>query len=462
MGRSRTGWNRVSWVAIGLASGLAPRVARADNTEPFFYSDDAAMTGGAVVAVTRDAGAIWYNPAGLGGVKRGQIDLSGSAFGVRIRNVPNALGTNLPGGRQSVSLDSADIFSAPHAIGLVRHLSDEVAMGFGLFITARDIRTAQSQVDVSGPALTDPTVTGRYRQRLDLSIDETRYHVGPAIGWQISPGLRIGASLFATYGKQNGFTQYALAAEADTPAGPSRQAALAQVRLAFSYFGVQPQAGIQWEPTSDGSLGLLVRAPELLLSSSADGASLQTSGAIVPGQPGEAQFLLEKPAVSFPAFTMVAPARFIAAAARRVSPRTWMSAELDVQAPFRNSGIEQSTVINARAGGRFAISDKLSAGVGIFSDRAPEPRLGSNFTDERVDHYGIATGLELRTPLSLTENPAADALVLSTTVAVKYAIGFGSVRAEEIDVVSTGPVPVREVDVVYHTIVPYIGSGILF
>jgi hypothetical protein len=61
-----------------LAIALAPRLVRADNTEPFFYSDDAAMTGGTVVASTRDAGAIWYNPAGLGGIRRGQIDLSGS------------------------------------------------------------------------------------------------------------------------------------------------------------------------------------------------------------------------------------------------------------------------------------------------------------------------------------------------------------------------------------------------
>lgn len=447
-------------VTMGLVA--APRTSRADNTEPFFYSDDAAMTGGAVVAWTRDAGAIWYNPGGLGGVRRGQIDLSGSAFGVRIRRVPDALGTTLPGGRQSVTLDSVDIFSAPHAIGLVRNLTDDLAIGFGFYITARDVRTAESEVDVNGPALTDPSVTGRYRQRLDLSIDQTRYHFGPALGWEITPGLRIGASLFGTYGKQNGFTQYALAAEADTPAGQSTQAALAQIRLAFSYFGIQPQGGLQWEPAPDWSLGLLLRGPEFLLTSSSNGATLETSGVLAPGQPGDARFLLAKPDVGFPAFTMVAPVRVIAAVARRLAPRTFVSAELDVQAAYTSSGIEQSTVINGRAGARFAVSEKLSAGVGLFSDRSPEPRLGDTFTDERIDHYGIATGIELRTPLSLTDKPEADALVLSTTIALKYALGFGSVRAEEVDLTSTAAIPPREVDVVYHTIVPYIGSGILF
>jgi hypothetical protein len=36
------------------------------------------------------------------------------------------------------------------------------------------------------------------------------------------------------------------------------------------------------------------------------------------------------------------------------------------------------------------------------------------------------------------------------------------VRAVDIDLVNNGTVPPRSVDVVYHTILPYIGSGILF
>jgi hypothetical protein len=134
-----------------------------------------------------------------------------------------------------------------------------------------------------------------------------------------------------------------------------------------------------------------------------------------------------------------------------------------VQAPFSNQGIEQALVINGRAGARFRISEKLGAGFGLFTDRAIEPRLGDEFTDERVDTYGVTTGLELRTPLSLTEHAEPDALVLSTTLAIKYAVGIGSVRAADIDLVdSSAVIPPRAVDVIYHTILPYIGSGILF
>lgn len=447
---------------VGFGALGFSRTARAENTEPFFYSDDAAMAAGSVVASTRDAGAIWYNPSGLGGVKRGQIDLSGSAFGVRFRTVPDALRTRLPGSTQSVTLGSADIFSAPHALGLVRNINESVSFGFGFYVTARDVRTAQSEAETTGPSITDPAVTARYRQRLDLSIDDTRYHFGPAIGWEVTEGVRLGASLFGTYGKRNGFAQFVISSEGTSAAGASTLFSIGQQRYAFSYFGLQPQVGVQWDPAPDWTLGVLVRAPELLLSSSSEGASITATGLVAPGATPAATFALEAPNQSFPTFTIVAPLRTVVGAAYQIAPRTWVSGEIDVQAGFSNQGIEQATVVNGRAGAHFRVTDKLGVGFGVFTDRATPPRLGDNFTDERVDAYGATAGIELRTPLSLSEHPAPDALVLSTTIALKYAIGFGSVRAADVDLVTFGDPPPREVDVVYHTILPYIGSAILF
>ena len=449
-------------LGVLLAVLAAAETSRAQSSESFFYSDDAAMTAGAVSAVTRDAGAIWYQPAGLGGIKRGQIDLSGSAFGVRIRNVPNGVGTTFPSGRQSVDLKSTDIFSAPHALGLVRHISDTVSAGFGLYVTSREVRTAESDITVNGPAIGDPNATGVYRQRLDIQIDSTRYHFGPAIGWEIADGLRVGASLFGTYGKQNGSIQFLIGQQAMLAGGDSTVLALAQSRVGFTYFGVQAQAGMQWDPSPDWGVSLLVRSPEMVLSESANGATLQSTTIVVPGRAPTATFGLTKATPDVGAFTVIAPMRVIGGVARRFGDRTWVSAELDVHLPFRNDIAEQDTVVNGRIGGRVRLSDKLGVGGGLYTELSGVPRTGAVFGDEKINEYGGTFGVELRTPLSLSEHPDPDALVLSTTLAVKYGVGFGEFRATDADLTTTDTPPPRVVTVTYHTIVPYIGSSILF
>lgn len=447
-------------VAIGSFALAFAREASAGNSDSFYYSDDAAMTAGAVVAKTRDAGSIWYNPAGLGGNQRGQIDLSATTFAIRIRKVPRALSTTVPGATShDIDLDSADFFSAPHALTLIRNVSDSLSLGFGLFVTKRDVRTAQSELTFPGDSGGPSSVPLDYRQRLDLQADVTTYHAGPSFGWQLGPTFRIGLSLFGTYGKSNSSAQYVL--DARNGPGDTLGFALIQDRTAFTYLGSQAAAGLQWDPTPEWNVGLLLRSPELLWKSSTDGVGIAASGSKgPPGQPGEASFALAHPQIDFAPTTMVAPARAILGVARSFGA-TWISAEIDGSLPVKNQGIDLVPTINGRVGARFVVSDTLGFGVGLFTDRANQRNVGLLLGDDRVDFYGATAGVQLRTPLSLTKNPSPDALVLSTTVALRYAIGFGEGRAVDIDL-TREDAPERLANVVYHEFIPYIGSGVLF
>lgn len=447
-------------LAVGFLVLASARRAQAGNSDSFYYSDDAAMTAGSVVAKTRDAGSIWYNPAGLGGNQRGQIDLSATTFAIRIRKVPRALSTTVPqGGTNDVELDSADFFSAPHALTLIRNVSDSVSLGFGLFVTQRDVRTAQSELSIAGTSPTTPSVPLDYRQRLDLQADVTTYHAGPSVGWQLSPSFRLGLSVFGTYGKSNSFAQYVL--DAKSASGDALAFALVQDRTAFTYIGSQATAGLQWDPTPEWNVGLTLRSPELLWTSSADGVGIAASGSVgPPGVEPEATFGLAHPDIQFPATTIVAPARAILGVARSFAA-TWISAEVDATMPVKNQNIDLVPTINGRAGARVVLSDAFGLGVGVFTDRSTQRAVSSTLFDDRVDFYGLAAGLQLRTPLSLTKNPAPDALVLSTTLAARYAIGFGDARAVDVDLANPDT-PERTASVVYHEIIPYIGSGVLF
>lgn len=99
-----------------------PRPASAQNTEPFYYSEDAAKVAGAVVARPGDSAALHYNPAGLASITRGRVSANGSVFGLRVRNFDDAFQTTFGGIDEQLDLRSTDVVSAPNALSASFHL----------------------------------------------------------------------------------------------------------------------------------------------------------------------------------------------------------------------------------------------------------------------------------------------------------------------------------------------------
>src|SRR5688572_24815439 len=89
-----------------VVMAMLPGVARAGNEDSYFQGNEAALFGGAVVAGVSDASSVWYNPAGLGSNERNKLDLSGSAFVLRVRTVDAGLVTELGGDRADNDLRS--------------------------------------------------------------------------------------------------------------------------------------------------------------------------------------------------------------------------------------------------------------------------------------------------------------------------------------------------------------------
>jgi hypothetical protein len=455
----RRGKGRTIGAAALLVSGLtlAPRLARAGNVDSFYFSDDAAMAAGAVTAQTRDSGAIWYNPAGLGGITDTRVNLSGSVLILRIRDIPGALNTTVPGPlTQSVDLDSHDFTSTPHALGIVRSLSDKVSVGLGVYVTSLDLRSSNSQVAFNGP----PSASGSYQQRIDTSLAGSHYNAGPAIGWQVVPNFRVGVALFGTYASLQAYDQYVLSVTG-TGTPPGLAFLLGMNRQALTYLGLQGQAGLQWEPEPSVHLGLVVRSPEVTVTSTTEGTQVSLSGTN-QNDPTATTFSLAAPTSPLGTFTVVQGVRVVVGIALDVTPHMWISAEGDYLSRVTTPGLEQADTFNARLGWRWQTSDSVVVGAGVFTDRSTALDAGSDLGQEKVDYYGATAGLTLLTPLALLSRPAgARPLVLTTTVAARYAYGWGSAAAVDVDLVG-GTVGTHTVPVAYHEIVPYIGSGVAF
>jgi long-subunit fatty acid transport protein len=453
MGKGR----RTAAIAVA-ATALVPRVARAGNTDSYYFSDEAAMAAGAVTANTRDSGAIWYNPAGLGGIESSRVNLSGSVLILRIRNIPGAVNTTVPGAdTQSVAMNSFDFTSSPHALGIVRNLSPTVSAGLGVYVTALDLRSADSQIQFSGSG-----GTANYQQRIDQSLAGSHYDAGPAIGWQVTPNFRVGAALFGTYASIQAYSQYAFAAQGSGAASPAPLAfLLGQNRTGFTWLGLHGQVGIQWDVAPGVHFGATLRSPEVTVTSSTTGTTLSLSGAN-NGDPTATTFALAAPTSPLGSFTVVQGLRALAGVSFDVAPRMWLSADADYQAAVTTPGLEQSDAVNVRLGWRWQTSDSLVVGAGLFTDRATDPNVGTDLGQEKVDYYGGTAGITLLTPLALGKRPAdAPPLVLSSTLAVRYAVGIGDAATVDLDF-GTGSIGSHAQAVVYHEIVPYIGSGVAF
>lgn len=448
---------RISCLLATLLVAVSPAAANAQSREQFFFSDNAALSGGAVVSVTDDSGSTYYNPAGLALNRRSTADLSASTFGVRIRPVDGVMVAQFPNGPSRLKLDSFDILSAPHAVAFTRRLGENVSLGLALYVVEFDVRTGE---DTKSGGL-DPATGERVRQHVDLDLQSNKYVFGPAIGWQVTSGFRVGFGIYGTYSKRvaSGRLIFDGQYPEEADGSVSVDFLVAHERGQASAFGIRAMAGLQWEPGEDWRIGLAARSPELQLTSSGQVLSLTAfadGGAAATSKPlfNETETKIEsKVALSM-------PPQFIAGVARMFGSKSFVAVDVDLQPPLRVPAIavDRDMTVNARVGGIGKVSERVSVGAGVFSDRATNRLLGSGIADDRIDWYGLSGGLQLRTLLPLADRNTGEPLVLATTIALRAAVGIGEARTYELD---GGLIP-RTADVRFYEFVPYLGSGLTF
>jgi hypothetical protein len=427
--------------------------ARAQNTGPFYYSEDAAKVAGAVVARPGDSAAIHYNPAGLASITRGRVSANGSVFGLRVRNFDDAFQTTFGGVDEQLDLRATDVVSAPNALSASFHLGS-VTLSAGLFVTERDVRQASDDL-VDAPVPDFPG--GLYTKRVEIQRDLTKYHLGTGLGFELAKGVRLGAAVFATYRTAASIAQYALGGTLD---GGSLYENLSynSVETRVGFFGT---VGLQADVSDRVHLGLVVRSPEVILHSSDTGGGIYSYANTLPGAADSEFYLLESTGLRAGG-TLAVPLSFTLGAMVQPTDALELSAEADLYTGLDNPelALDRQLTVNGRVGVRGRVSKEVVLGGGLFTDLSPATELGAFFTDERVDWFGGTLGITLLTPLALASRPDdEEGIVLSTTLAVRYALGTGQARAFLFgDLEDETPA----VDVVYHEVVPFFGSSILF
>lgn len=434
---------------------LASSTARAGNDDSFLQGNDAAMLGGAVAAVGEGPDMLWYNPAGLAGNVRGRIELSGSVFSYRFRSLDPYLSVDYPdGSTDSRGVRSREFQSVPSAISFARQVGDHVTIGLGVFIPIQD-------AFASSLSLQAERDEGALELATSASFQHQRIHAGPGIGFRVGR-LSLGVSLFGVYERVASNERPTLQIEAPE----IRVAATEEVRFELTRLALELVIGAQLELPRGVRLAATVRGPRIRISDRIDYEAL-AFGAFADTE--EADFFFERErgriALRDRRSVLAAPIEVLVGLG-------WRGARarvgLDARFTHAYEGLLESTFqYNFRLGGAIRVTPNVELGGGVFTDRA---HLREGFAAlALLDYYGASIGVTLDTPVRLQAEPEAGAtprqLVLRTTVALRYAAGFGAgfgtnARLDgEDDAIFGYSAPI---DVVFHELGLYLGSGLDF
>lgn len=458
-------------LAALIVATIGAHEGRAANQDSVFLGNTAAMTGGAVTAVIRDGEAAWYNPAGLGGVRRNSIDISASAFTLQFRNTPSYYRTVLPDKVLDLDTETVKFQSIASALVYTRRFSEGTWGAFGIFVPL------QEEFDLAEMQETDGTVDFNgdllpysFRQRAEESLVSQAYLIGPSIGSEIADGLRIGGSFFIMYGSASSRAHAWRAYELESPGGTSSGFEIQNTTEDATYMGLTGVFGVQYSPKPDVHLGLTARAPIFRIVQWGERTTLlqqsQAGPLFVPGTEFEPSNTsgFEVEDFSSWGFDMVRPARVQLGAAFDIDG-AWVSIEGDLAHPAEATDAtpEFDWTWNLRAGAMVPLTEKLSLGLGFFTDHAPtKPVRANSGGGEHIDYYGGTIGFELEKEYNVTDDPDGSTLTFSTTIAARYAAGVGYTTGYTGFPLNPEMDFSRRVGVTYHEVGVHIGSGLYF
>lgn len=438
------------WFSLVIGMCWLPSAAQAGNDEDFLMGNRASMLGGAVTATVDDASAIWYNPGGLGGVTRDQLDVTGTVYALRFYRLPAMISTT-----QGASQDGSvtEFVALPNSIAYVRRLKPGLAIGYGYFAPhATNIVLRQNLDDRSG----DPPS----QWQIASSIAETQQIFAASVGAALTPRLRVGVSLLGGYStSQSSVTVFSAAFSDDSSSATSSvDSTTTAMRIT-----AQLALGVQFDLSPRFVLGATLRTPELRLYSSSDEFRTTSFGSLEDVGSPSLTAGSGKTHSTLPVALRRLGRLALSVAYRYAGGSLALEADVQPGVSEVRGETDRRLLVNARVGWYQQLDKAFAFGVGLLTDRAPEARsyaLGSG----TADCYGGTLGLELSNKHFLAPSERAKSLIFTTVFAGRYAFcagDFGRIVGDP-TLVSTGPFDVAEGSIYVHELSAYLGGGVHF
>ncbi len=444
---------------VALLLGLWAGEVRARHTA--YFGDAAAMTGSSGMALYRGGGAAWYNPAGLVGNRRSQVDLSASVFILRFRDSSGLLETRTPGRVDVANLDTITFDTIPSALLFKRRLGKRVHAAIGMFVTDQDafqLRDVLEITDANGGMLS------RYYQRTTITSKLQTYHFGVMLSWELHKRFRLGWGVFGVYSRFSYEFRDLTASHLEEQSTGNLQSPwlyIYDVSVNSTLWGLQLTMGMQWEFAKRWFWGLMVRSPTLKLHYANRFSTLVAVADSAPA-PTDPAGIFVRERIDGAMTELTTPMELVAGFAYKAK-EFFVGLEGELLLPFRNFRTYVSTIDpqwNVRLGGRMYVAERVALGIGAFTERSLRKDLFF-VGDRRMDFYGAVFGVKWRKAHSVRGRTRDDAIVFTTTIAIRYAYGTGVMQGYVNDLVSGNGGEVERLHHV-HEFALYLGSSLYF
>jgi long-subunit fatty acid transport protein len=336
------------------------------------------LEGGAFVARTGDAAAAWYNPAGLVLSEKSAINASAVAYEWTTLSV-EGLGEKTTRSRfSSVSTLVAGVLGAP-IIG-----SDRWRLGFSATTPEHWVPgTLENSFD-------DPSGAGEERFSYITEVSFSSFWPAVAAGFEVSPGLRLGASAAlarTSLDENQDVGGRFVAADSSLARIRSFRATGTASEMLFS-------GGVQWDFLSNWTFGALLSSPGVRVR----GKSLIIYEASAAGSAGNADLYFRDEEADF---EYKHPLRIAAGIGRNFSDRASIEANVRYHAAQDSYSMYSSTaegrrvvntdgnppvvqpvafadvvneareVVNFAIGGRYLFTKNWTGHAGFYTDSSP-------------------------------------------------------------------------------------------
>ncbi|MBI3994709.1 MAG: outer membrane protein transport protein, partial [Nitrospirae bacterium] len=360
------------WFCSWTPGSVSTAEAGVYNYYDVMIGGRAAQMGGAFTALSDDATAAYFNPAGLAQISTPSFSVSANGLDIQTYTISDRLFG------KDVVFRSSTFY--PTAWSVVRSLGEH-RLAFSAIVPSNlDIASTTQFDDIVFQGQTFDT------GYLDSRIKDRVYLVGPSLAYRLNPAWMIGGTAYYWYGE----------ALSETTAffgggGTQSQTGLFN-RSRLLTQGFLGQAGFLYHPSDQYSIGLTLRSPAFLQQD----AEIQ-----------DQRYTFDAPTSQFVnSFSQSRnsqsarrPPGVILGLAVRPRPARTLSMDLSYYAASdyhaRSGGILIEPVWNAAVGFEEMIRPQISFRSGLYTNRSAAPELNGRPTaqDDHLDYYGATLGL---------------------------------------------------------------------